>query len=86
MPLEYRVFVHMDCLEVLPKYGQRREAVVQFIRNLGSAAHLGGEFQMIDPETFRRFEVTHVAGFAVTWWIDGPVNEVKVVDVRSSAG
>lgn len=38
---------------------------------------------MTDPESSRRFEVTHVAGFAVTWWIDGPVYEVKVVDVHA---
>jgi len=82
MPRDYHVFVNLECLEVLPKSGRRRETVIDFFRILGSIAHLGGGFQMIDPESSRRFEVTHVAGFAITWWIDGPVYEVKVVDVH----
>jgi len=38
------------------------------------------------PESSQRFDVTHVAGFAITWWIDGPVSEVEVVDVHPIAG
>lgn len=83
MPRDYRVFVNQECLDALPLSGKRREAVIQFFRGLGSIVHRGGDFQMIDPESSRRFEVSHVAGFAVTWWIDGPVYEVKVVDVQA---
>lgn len=85
MPREYRVFVDLECLEMLPRSGKRRNEVVQFLLVLGSIAHRGGDYQMIDPESRRRYEVTHVAGFAITWWIDGPVDEVKVVDVRAAA-
>ncbi len=85
MPRDYRVFVNLECLDVLKKTGKRREAVIGFFRVLGSIAHLGGDFQMIDPESSRRFEVTHVAGFAITWWVDAAVYEVKVVDVHPIA-
>jgi hypothetical protein len=81
MPRDYRVFVNFECLEALPRFGKRREAVIHFFKVLGSVAHLGGDFQIKDPVSSRRFEVTYVSGFAVTWWIDGPVNEVKIGDV-----
>lgn len=82
MPRDYRVFVHLESLDALPRSGERRAAVIRFFRILGSIAHLGGDYQVVDPQSHRRLEVTHVAGYAVTWWIDGPVYEVKVVDVQ----
>lgn len=30
----------------------------------------------------RPFQVSLIAGFAVTWWIDYPAVEVKVIDIR----
>ena len=53
-----------------------------YIKMLTNIAHFGGDFQVMDPETSRSFEVTTVAGFAVTWWIDHPVCEIKIVDLR----
>lgn len=85
MTRDYRVFVHLESLEALPASGARRNAVVRFLRDLGSIAHLGGDFQVTDPVTSRRLQVSHVGGFAITWWIDGPAYEVKVVDVRTIA-
>lgn len=77
----YRVFVHFETLNTVPLRG-RRVAVIRFLQVLGEIAHLGGDYQRTDPETGRLFEVTEVAGFALTWWIDGPVGEVKVVDIH----
>lgn len=82
--LDYAVCIHLEALEVLPKSGKRREQVIDFIRHLGPIAHLGGDFQTTDPESGRPMEVTEVGGYALTWWIDGPVREVKVVDIRSA--
>jgi hypothetical protein len=83
MPKAYNVFVNFECLESLPRAGRYRQALVRFIRGLGEIAHLGGDFQVVDPASARRFEVSIVSGFAVTWWIDGPAYEVKVVDIRT---
>lgn len=85
MPKEYRVVIDFEALNALPKSGRRRDEVVEFLRGLGGFAHLGGDFQLTDPETRRDFEVTVLRGFAITWWIDAPVNEVKVVDIRPSS-
>ena len=82
MPRDYKVFVHLECLDSLPRSGKARQTLDRFIRDLAHSAHTGGDFVVVDPETTRRFEVSLVAGHAVTWWIDGPVDEVKIVDIR----
>ena len=84
MAKEYRVFVHLKALDTLPGSGKRRAAVVAHLQILGQIAHLGGDYTIIDPETRRPFNVTEVAGYAITWWIDVPVGEVKVVDITAA--
>ncbi|MCH7226428.1 hypothetical protein [Haloferula sp. A504] len=83
MARDYKVYAHVDALGLLPRTGRRRAAVLGFLQVLGKIAHLGGDYRRTDPETGRPYEVTEVAGFAVTWWIDAPVGEVKVVDIHS---
>lgn len=51
-------------------------------KGLGRSLISGGDFQVRDSESSRTFEVSTVAGFAVTWWIDGPAEEVKIINVR----
>ena len=84
MAKEYRVFVHLEALDTLPISGKRRAAVVDHLQILGQIAHLGGDYTVNDPETGRPFNVTEVAGYAITWWIDAPVGEVKIVDITTA--
>lgn len=83
MARDYKVYAHVEALELLPRTGKRRTAVLGFLQVLGKIGHLGGDYRRADPETGKSYEVTEVAGFAVTWWIDAPVGEVKVVDIQS---
>ncbi len=85
MEKDYRVLIDFEALEFLPRSGKRRVIVLSFLRELGGFAHLGGDFQMKDPESQRIYEVSVVGGFAITWWIDGPVNSVNVVDIRTAS-
>ena len=80
MARDYRVVIDLEALDSLSRSGKRREAVIDFIRGLGEFADLGGDFQLFDPETHRPFEASIVAGFAMTWWIDAPVNNVEAID------
>jgi len=82
MARNYRVLLGIEAIEVLPKSGRRRQSVLSFVKGLSQFAHLGGDFEVSDPATQRTFQVTAVAGFAITWWTDDAVNEVKVVDIR----
>ena len=84
MAKEYRVVVHLKALDILPRSGRRRAAVVGHLQILGQIAHHGGDFTVEDSQTGRPFNVTEVAGYAITWWIDAPVGEVKVVDIKTA--
>jgi hypothetical protein len=77
-----RVLVNLDALEKLPASGRRRKEVVDFLKSLHSTEDSVGDFHVTDPESHRPFQVSLVAGYAITWWTDYPVNEIKVVDIR----
>jgi len=85
MAKDYRVFAHLEVLDSLPKSGKRRAAVIQFLQILGQVAHLGGDYERDDPDLDRTVSVSEISGFAITWWIDEPVLEVKVVDIKLAA-
>ncbi len=57
--------------------------VISFAKSLATTFDAGGDFQVTDPESHREFQVNLVAGYSVTWWIDQPVAEVKVIDIRA---
>lgn len=35
----------------------------------------------MDPESGRSVWFSEVAGFVISWWIDEPVGEVKIIDI-----
>ena len=82
MAENYRVFVHFEILDALPKSGKRRETVIRFLEVLGQIAHFGGDYEKIEPRTGRSVNVSEISGFAITWWIDAPAMEIKVIDVK----
>lgn len=82
MPRDPRVLVNLDALEKLPASGRRRKEVVDFLKALQSTGNSPGDFHITDPESHRPFQVSLVAGYAITWWTDHPVNEIKVLDIR----
>jgi hypothetical protein len=84
MSRDYRVLIDFEALDSLPRTGKRRTDIISFLRSLGTHAYQGGDFQLRDAQTQRIFEVTVLRGYAITWWIDAPVNEVKVIDIRHS--
>jgi len=85
MPIDYTVVVALEALDILPRTGKRRSSVLEFLRGLQNDAVLGGDFQLKDPETLRVVEVSLVSGYAITWWIDDPVSNVMVVDIRPTS-
>ncbi len=82
MARDYRVALDLEVLDSLPRAGRRREMLLAYFRGLAEYAHLGGDFQFDDPITQRPYEVSIVADYAVTSWIDAPVNNVRVVEIR----
>ena len=82
MKTDFRVLVDLECLEQLPQSGRRRHAVIAHCKGLSADHHLGGDFQISDPETGRAFEISVIEGFIITWWVDHPVKRVVIVDIR----
>ena len=85
MPRDYHVIANIEALDSLPRSGKRRELVLTYVRGLSTTAHIKGDIQLQDDLSQRSYEVSIVAGFAITWWIDAPVNEVRVVDIRPAS-
>lgn len=84
MTPSYRVLIDLDALASLPRSGRRRDRVLEMLIGFSDNADQGGDFEINDPETSRPFQVSCVAGFAITWWIDHPVLEVKIIDIREA--
>jgi hypothetical protein len=61
--------------------GALGESVPQFLATMGCFAQLGGHFQQKDPENGTSVEVSLVARYALTWWVDARVREVKLVQI-----
>ena len=84
MSRNYVVVLNIEALDSLPRSGKRRDIVISFIRDLSYTAHIGGDIHFEHQLSQRPYEVNIVAGFAITWWLDAPANEIRVVDVRPS--
>jgi hypothetical protein len=82
MAADFQVLIDLACLDQLPQSGRRRDNVLDYCKGLTGLHHLGGDFQVVDPDTRRGFEVSVIDGFIVTWWVDHPVKRVVVVDIR----
>lgn len=81
MAENYQLFVHAKSLASLPKSGKNRESVIAFLDYLEGNHHLGSEIQEFDPSSGRTFFVSIISGYSITWWVDSPVREVKVVRI-----
>ena len=79
--MSYRVLIDLACLEILPKSGKRRDEVINFCNQLVDAIYEASDFQITEPDSQRRLEVSELEGFAITWWVDEPVKRIIVVDI-----
>lgn len=77
----YKVYVHIDLLDLVPVRGGQRKLVMSFIRSLAQDPHTPGDYTDLD-ESQRTRQITIVGRYAVTYWADDPVKAVMVVDVR----
>ena len=78
----YRIFVRMEAAEILRAIrGNQRTSVVAFIDSLSGAPNNPGDYSEHD-ETGRQLEIKVIGSFAISYWADHAVSEIKVVDVR----
>jgi len=79
----YRIYLHIELLDVVPARGEQRKRIMEFIRSLAAAPHSPGDFTDQDREQRPR-QIKIIGRHAVTYWVDEPVKAVMVVDVRSA--
>jgi len=84
MARDYNVIIDLDAVESLPKSGKRREEVIAYLRWLSGAVRIRGDIRFQDEFSQRTYEVSLIAGFAITWWLDAPIESIRVVDIRPS--
>ena len=77
----YQVYINQEALLSAPRSGASRKAVMDFVHSLATDPHSTGDFAERD-EVGRTAYVKIVGRFAITFWADHPVSEVKVTHIK----
>jgi hypothetical protein len=77
----YQVYINQEALLSAPRSAPMRKAVMDFIRSLAADPHCTGDFAESD-EVGRTVYVKIVGRFAITFWADHAVSEVKVTHIQ----
>lgn len=72
--------MHLALLELMPKRGSQRRQIMKFIYSLREHPTTPGDYTDKDA-TLRERQVKVIGDYAVTYWLDAPVNIVMIVDV-----
>jgi len=79
----YAVFINEQALAAAPRSGRYRELVMNFIRSLANHPDTTGDFAEKD-HAGRVVQVKIIGRYAVTFWADHAVSEVKVTHIKSA--
>jgi hypothetical protein len=77
----HEVYMHIGLLDSVPKSGNQRRRIMDFIRSLRERPETPGDFTDKDASPRER-QIKIIGDFANTYWLDAPVRIVMVVDVR----
>jgi hypothetical protein len=70
--MPFSVYLHFDLLEAVPKRGDQRRLVMDFMRSLAEFLHTPGDFSDRD-ESLRTRQIKIVGRYTVTYWADDAV-------------
>ena len=80
----YEVFLRSEAIEALSNIrGSSRRRIAAFIDSLKSNPFQLGDYPIQD-NTGRGIYIKIVGAFAVTYWADHAVKEIRVTDIRSA--
>lgn len=77
----YAVFINEKALATAPKSDPQIRHVMSFIRSLADNPNTIGDFPEKDGDG-RTVQVKIIGRFAVTYWVDHPVCEIKVTHIK----
>ncbi len=79
----YAVFISEQAIASAPRSGSAREQVMRFVRSLAENPNAVGDFKEAD-NAGRVVQVKIIGRYAVTYWTDHAVAEVKVTHIKSA--
>ncbi len=77
----YQVYINQEALVSAPRSGPSRHAVMDFVRSLAAAPYSTGDFAEKDA-VGRTVYVKIVGRYAITFWADHAVSEVKGTHIK----
>jgi len=81
--LRYSVFIHEDVINSLPRSERQRRSIMNFISSLGDNPYSRADYTERDVSG-RDLEAKIVDHYAILYWVDHAVKEVKVVHFQSA--
>jgi hypothetical protein len=79
----YAIYISEAALNSAPRSGRQREKVMQFIRSLADNPNTSGDFSELD-DARRTVQVKIIGRYAITFWADHAVSEIKVTHVKAA--
>jgi hypothetical protein len=79
----YSIYINEAALSSAPRSGRQRDEVMRFVRSLAENPNTPGDFSERD-QMDRAVQVKIVGRFAVTYWADHAVLEIKVTHIKSA--
>ena len=79
----YDVFIHEKLLTRSPRSGRQREQIMLFVRSLVDNPYQEGDYQDTGPAGNRLY-IKLIGDYAVSYHVDHPVKEVKIVNIQQS--
>jgi hypothetical protein len=77
----YAVYINQKALASAPRSGTQRTLVMGFIYSLGGNPFINGDFSETE-HIGRQVQVKVVGRYAITYWADHAVCEVKVTHIK----
>ena len=86
MPLPYLLFVRHELYDLIRQMRPAwRQQVLRFLESLAADPFQSGDYTERDP-TDRILQAKVIGPWAIVYWADHPVGEVKVVQILPSDG
>lgn len=79
----YRVYLHLDLLETLPRGSAQKRKILNFLRWLEQNPFARGDYTDRDT-SLRVREIKVIGDYAVTYWADHPAKAVMIVDIQKA--
>ncbi len=79
----YEIYMNFDLLEIVPKGGSQRRAIINFIAGLGRQPFTPGDYTEPDAKG-RECQAKIVGGYTVVYWPDHAVQMVMVNAIQEA--